>query len=147
VLVTGDRVQPSDDVIASVRERTTADQQAAAARARLAHARRQRQLHARHLRRDRARRARPRHDRGAGDGRDAHRARRVERAPLGSASVMVAGSLDAPPSDVVGEVALVQLANGRVSSYGYREPQGHARGEHRRRRDHRGAAPAPPPTR
>ena len=40
------------------------------------------------------------------------------------AAVMVASSLDAPPADVTGEVALVQLANGRVSSIGYREPQG-----------------------
>jgi tetratricopeptide (TPR) repeat protein len=40
------------------------------------------------------------------------------------ATVLVPASLATAPRDVVGEVALVQLAGGRVASYGYREPQG-----------------------
>jgi len=42
----------------------------------------------------------------------------------GGATVMVARTLDAPPRDATGEVAMVQLASGRVTSYSYREPQG-----------------------
>lgn len=42
----------------------------------------------------------------------------------GAATVMVARSLEATPRDVVGEVGMVQLANGRVASYSYREAQG-----------------------
>jgi hypothetical protein len=42
----------------------------------------------------------------------------------GTSTVMVARSLDAPPRDAAGEIAMVQLQNGRVTSYSYREPQG-----------------------
>jgi tetratricopeptide (TPR) repeat protein len=42
----------------------------------------------------------------------------------GDATVMVAATLSTPPRDVVGEIGLVQLTNGRVSSYSYRESQG-----------------------
>mgnify|MGYP002778598377 CR=1 FL=1 len=42
----------------------------------------------------------------------------------GAATVLTPASLAAAPADAVGEVALVQLADGRVSSIGYREPQG-----------------------
>jgi len=42
----------------------------------------------------------------------------------GGSTVMVAASLAAPPTDAVGEVAMVQLREGRVSSVSYREPQG-----------------------
>jgi tetratricopeptide (TPR) repeat protein len=42
----------------------------------------------------------------------------------GGATAMSAATLAAAPHDVVGEVALVQLADGRVRSIGYREPQG-----------------------
>jgi tetratricopeptide (TPR) repeat protein len=40
------------------------------------------------------------------------------------AAVLVPRSLQYAPTDAVGEVAMVQVANGRVSSYSYREPQG-----------------------
>jgi tetratricopeptide (TPR) repeat protein len=124
VLVTGDRVQPSDDVIASVRERTTADQQAAAA------ARDSLTLAASANCTPAICAAIARGELALGM-TEAQVMAATHTAPAawtvrrsGGASVMVAGSLDAPPSDVIGEVALVQLANGRVSSYGYREPQG-----------------------
>lgn len=42
----------------------------------------------------------------------------------GAGSVAVPRSLAAAPKDVVGEVAIVQLRDGRVASYGYREAQG-----------------------
>jgi len=42
----------------------------------------------------------------------------------GDAAVMVARYADAAPRDAAGQVAMVQLAGGRVSSYAYREPQG-----------------------
>jgi hypothetical protein len=42
----------------------------------------------------------------------------------GGTSVMVAASLAKPPADAVGEVAMVQLREGRVASVSYREPQG-----------------------
>lgn len=42
----------------------------------------------------------------------------------GSASVMIPAATATPPRDVVGELALVQLANGRVASFSYREAQG-----------------------
>ena len=42
----------------------------------------------------------------------------------GDATVMVARSADAAPRDATGQVAMVQLAGGRVNSYSYREPQG-----------------------
>jgi hypothetical protein len=42
----------------------------------------------------------------------------------GSASVMVPASATSAPRDVVGELAMLQLSNGRVSSYSYREAQG-----------------------
>lgn len=42
----------------------------------------------------------------------------------GNATVMVARTLSATPRDVVGEIGMVQLANGRVASYSYREAQG-----------------------
>jgi len=42
----------------------------------------------------------------------------------GDASVMIPASANNAPHDVVGEVALLQLSNGRVSSYSYREAQG-----------------------
>jgi hypothetical protein len=42
----------------------------------------------------------------------------------GPMRVMVARSLDAPPRDATGVVAMVQLRGGRVTSYSYREPQG-----------------------
>src|SRR5918998_999621 len=47
---------------------------------------------------------------------DAWTARRT-----GGASVLVARDAANPPSDAVGNVAMVQLADGRVSSYSYRE--------------------------
>ena len=40
------------------------------------------------------------------------------------AAVLVPRSLQYAPVDAVGELAMVQVANGRVSSYSYREPQG-----------------------
>jgi tetratricopeptide (TPR) repeat protein len=40
------------------------------------------------------------------------------------AAVLVPRSLQYAPTDAVGEVAMVQVASGRVSSYSYREPQG-----------------------
>ena len=42
----------------------------------------------------------------------------------GGTTVMVARTLEAPPRDATGEVAMVQLGGGRVTSYSYREPQG-----------------------
>ena len=42
----------------------------------------------------------------------------------GNAMVMVARVVSAAPRDVVGELGMVQLADGRVSSYSYRETQG-----------------------
>lgn len=42
----------------------------------------------------------------------------------GGAATMTPASLQAAPNDVAGEVALVQLADGRVRSIGYREPSG-----------------------
>ncbi|MGQ0813025.1 MAG: hypothetical protein ACT4O1_00985 [Gemmatimonadota bacterium] len=42
----------------------------------------------------------------------------------GNAAVMVPASALNAPRDVVGELALLQLSNGRVSSYSYREAQG-----------------------
>ena len=42
----------------------------------------------------------------------------------GSTSVMVPASATSAPRDVVGELAMLQLSNGRVSSYSYREAQG-----------------------
>ena len=42
----------------------------------------------------------------------------------GEATVMVPRSTDALPRDVLGNVAVVQLAGGEVSSYSYRESQG-----------------------
>jgi len=54
--------------------------------------------------------------------RSAEAAWSVRRA--GDAAVMVARHADAAPRDATGQVALVQLAGGRVSSYSYREPQG-----------------------
>jgi tetratricopeptide (TPR) repeat protein len=42
----------------------------------------------------------------------------------GNATALSAASLASPPADVIGEVALVQLVDGRVRSIGYREPQG-----------------------
>ncbi|MFP4622874.1 MAG: hypothetical protein ACOCVZ_08485 [Gemmatimonadota bacterium] len=42
----------------------------------------------------------------------------------GESSVLVPRSLRYAPTDAVGEIAMVQLANGRVQSYSYREPQG-----------------------
>jgi tetratricopeptide (TPR) repeat protein len=42
----------------------------------------------------------------------------------GAATVMVARTLSMPPRDNVGELGMVQLANGRVASYSYRESQG-----------------------
>jgi tetratricopeptide (TPR) repeat protein len=39
-------------------------------------------------------------------------------------TVMVGASFEHAPHDAVGEVAMVQLAPGGVTSYGYREPQG-----------------------
>ena len=42
----------------------------------------------------------------------------------GSATVFVPTRLDDPPSDAVADVALVQLRDGRVSTYSYREAQG-----------------------
>jgi hypothetical protein len=41
-----------------------------------------------------------------------------------SAQVMVPASIEAPPRDALGEIALVQLRDGRVSTYSYREAQG-----------------------
>lgn len=40
------------------------------------------------------------------------------------ASILVPRSLQYAPRDAMGEVVMVQVANGRVSSYSYREPQG-----------------------
>jgi hypothetical protein len=37
---------------------------------------------------------------------------------------MVPASIEAPPRDALGEIALVQLRDGRVSTYSYREAQG-----------------------
>lgn len=42
----------------------------------------------------------------------------------GRATVMVGARATVPPRDVNGELGLVQLEDGKVSSYGYREPQG-----------------------
>jgi len=42
----------------------------------------------------------------------------------GATSVMVPASFTSAPRDVVGELAMLQLSNGRVSSYSYREAQG-----------------------
>jgi hypothetical protein len=42
----------------------------------------------------------------------------------GAASVMVAANLDDAPRDVVAPVAMVELANGLVTSYSYRESHG-----------------------
>lgn len=42
----------------------------------------------------------------------------------GGSTVMVPASLDMPPHDALGEVALVQLRAGRVANYTYREAQG-----------------------
>ena len=42
----------------------------------------------------------------------------------GATSVMVPASVTSAPRDVVGELAMLQLSNGRVSSYSYREAQG-----------------------
>jgi hypothetical protein len=42
----------------------------------------------------------------------------------GPATVMVPRSLELAPRDATGEVAMVQLHDGRVTSYAYREPQG-----------------------
>ncbi len=42
----------------------------------------------------------------------------------GDASVFVPRSLQYTPADAVGEVVMVRLADGRVQSYSYREPQG-----------------------
>lgn len=42
----------------------------------------------------------------------------------GHAMVMVGARPSVPPRDVNGELGLVQLEDGRVTSYGYREPQG-----------------------
>lgn len=40
------------------------------------------------------------------------------------ATILVPRSLQQAPRDATGEVAMVQVADGRVSSYSYREPQG-----------------------
>ena len=124
ILVTGDRVASADSTVAAIRLRTEADQQQTAA------ARDSLLL-------DATRDCAPAVCAAVARGelsigmteaqvlaatRSAPAAWNVRRS-AGSA-VMVAGSLDAPPADVVGEVALVQLAGGRVSSIGYREPQG-----------------------
>lgn len=42
----------------------------------------------------------------------------------GGASVLVARNADHGPADAVGNLAMVQLTDGRVSSYGYNESQG-----------------------
>jgi hypothetical protein len=42
----------------------------------------------------------------------------------GPSTVMVARSLAAPPRDATGAIAMVQLQNGRVTTFSYREPQG-----------------------
>jgi hypothetical protein len=42
----------------------------------------------------------------------------------GASSVMVPASATGAPRDAVGELAMLQLSNGRVSSYSYREAQG-----------------------
>jgi tetratricopeptide (TPR) repeat protein len=42
----------------------------------------------------------------------------------GDASVMIPASVTNAPHDVVGELALLQLSSGRVTSYSYREAQG-----------------------
>jgi tetratricopeptide (TPR) repeat protein len=42
----------------------------------------------------------------------------------GASATMTPAALSAAPADAVSEVALVQLAGGRVRSIGYREPQG-----------------------
>lgn len=42
----------------------------------------------------------------------------------GDASVLVPRSLQYAPTDAVGEVMMVQVADGQVQSYSYREPQG-----------------------
>lgn len=42
----------------------------------------------------------------------------------GDAAVFVPRALSTAPHDAVAEVAMVQLRNGRVSAYSYREPQG-----------------------
>lgn len=51
-----------------------------------------------------------------------HEAWSVRRA--GRAAVMVGARPSVPPRDVNGELGLVQLEDGKVTSYGYREPQG-----------------------
>jgi tetratricopeptide (TPR) repeat protein len=124
VLVTGDRVGSADSVVAAIRQRTEADRQRTAA------ARDSLLLDAT---RDCAPAVCAAVTRGElsigmteaqvlAATRSAPAAWTVRRS--GASAVMVAGSLDAPPADVVGEVALVQMAGGRVSSIGYREPQG-----------------------
>jgi hypothetical protein len=47
---------------------------------------------------------------------------RVRRS--GPVTTLSAPSLQAAPSDAAGEIAMVQLADGRVGAIGYREPQG-----------------------
>jgi tetratricopeptide (TPR) repeat protein len=42
----------------------------------------------------------------------------------GDATVMMPATSISPPSDVVGDIAVVQLASNTVSRYAYREPQG-----------------------
>jgi tetratricopeptide (TPR) repeat protein len=42
----------------------------------------------------------------------------------GGAAVLVPSSLATPPADAIGELAMVQLASGRVSAITYREPSG-----------------------
>jgi tetratricopeptide (TPR) repeat protein len=42
----------------------------------------------------------------------------------GGATVMVPAARSLPPKDVVGQLAMVQLQNGRVSAYSYNEAQG-----------------------
>ncbi|MBI3790398.1 MAG: hypothetical protein HY275_05925, partial [Gemmatimonadetes bacterium] len=42
----------------------------------------------------------------------------------GRAAVMVGARPSVPPRDANGELGLVQLEDGKVTSYGYREPQG-----------------------
>jgi tetratricopeptide (TPR) repeat protein len=42
----------------------------------------------------------------------------------GGATVMVAATRSVPPRDAVGQLAMVQLSNGRVAAYSYNEAQG-----------------------
>jgi tetratricopeptide (TPR) repeat protein len=124
VLVTGDRVGSADSVIAALRLRTALEQQGAGA------ARDSLMLAAT---RDCAPAVCAAISRGEltvgmteaqvlAATRSAPAAWSIRRS--GGSAVMVAGTLDAPPADVIGEVALVQMAGGRVSSIGYRESQG-----------------------